>query len=158
MVQAGSRRKRLAVIATATALVVGGGGAAFAYWTSTGSGAGAALTSSHVVFTVASSAATGDALSPGSGTQTVAFTVTNPGPSIQSLTSVDVTVATATGTEWTAGACSAADYKIGAIVIDSGQIGVGSKKDGTVEISMNDTGVNQDDCQGKPVPLYIVAK
>ena len=153
-----STKKRLTVIVVAAALILLGGGAAFAYWSSSGEGVGTATTGTSVDFVVASSAATGGPLSPGGPTQTVAFTVTNPSSGVQQLANVAVTVANAGGTPWTAVAgCSAADYTVDAPTIAYGSIAPAGVVTGTVTITMNDTGVDQNACKGATVPLYFLA-
>ena len=153
-----STRKRVAVLAASAVLVLGGGAAAFAYWTATGTGTGTATTGESVDFTVASTAPTGDPLTPGGTAQTVAFTVTNTAETSQTLSSVVVTVANADGTAWVATpGCSAADYTVTAPVITYGPIAAGEDAAGTVEISMVNSGTDQDACQNVTVPLYFVA-
>ncbi|MGS0687890.1 hypothetical protein ACVBEQ_22480 [Nakamurella sp. GG22] len=159
-----STKKRLTVIVVAAALILLGGGAAFAYWTSSGQGVGTATTGTSVVFIVASTAATGDPLTPGGPTQTVAFTVTNPSSGVQQLANVTVTVANAGGAEWTRTVpgppvltCTAADYTVGVPDIVYGSLDPGETVDGTVTITMDDTGANQDGCKGATVPLYFLA-
>jgi hypothetical protein len=153
-----SRTKKIAIIAVATAVIVGAGGAAFAYWTSSGTGTGTATTGTSVALTVTSLAPTGGPLSPGGPTQTVAFSVANPGSGAQALVSVVATVATSTGAVWSAvPGCSAADYAVGTPVITYATIAPGASIPGTVTVTMNSLGTDQDACQGVIVPLYFVA-
>ena len=150
-------KKSKAVVAAAAVIVVGGG-AAFAYWTSTGTGTGSGTTGTDTDFAVASSAATGDPLTPGGPTQTVAFTVTNPGTGSQLLSTVVVTVAGAGGVEWTAVAgCSAADYTVGVPAFTPGEVAPAGVVNGTVTLTMNNLSTNQDGCKLATVPLYFVA-
>ena len=148
----------MAIVSVVLALVLGGGGAAFAYWTSSGTGTGTATTGNSVALTVTSSAPTGGALSPDGPTQTVAFSVTNPGTGGQALASIVVSVASATGAAWTAvPGCSASDYTVGTPTITYGTIAGGASLTGTVTVTMIDRGINQDACQGVVVPLYFIA-
>ncbi|MDV8146965.1 hypothetical protein [Arthrobacter sp. B10-11] len=156
MSKVAGRKKR--IIITTAALVAIGGGAAFAYWSATGTGTGEASTGETVAFTVLSTPATGDALSPGGPVQTAAFTVTNGNTGTQNLASVTAEVANADGTEWTAGNCSAADFLVGSPAITTGQLAAGAVANGTVTIQMVNRNANQDDCQGVTVPLYFEAK
>jgi hypothetical protein len=150
-------KKSVAVVAAA-GIILAGASVAYAYWTSTGHGTGSATTGTSTDFTVASTAATGGPLTPGGPTETVAFTVTNPGTGSQNLSSVVVTVATSTGADWTAVAgCSAADYTIGTPTFTAGEITTLATVSGTVTITMNDLGSPQDGCKNATVPLYIVA-
>jgi len=157
MVQAGSRRKRFAVIAIATALVAGGGGAAFAYWTATGQGQGTATTGSN--FSVTSTETNLVGLSPDGVPQSVGFTVSNLAPASKMLDSVLVTVAWPDGRAWIdpETGCSSADYLVGAVDFPRRVIAAHDSVTGTVEVSMVDTLKNQDGCQGIAVPLHIVA-
>jgi hypothetical protein len=153
-----SSSKRIAAICIAVAVVVGGGGAAFAYWSSTGTGTGTATTGTSAAFTVTSSAPTGPALVPDGDPQSVAFAVANPSTGTLDLVSVDVTVANADGTEWLAESpCSAADYVVSNILTAYGPIAGGANVAGTLDISLVDTGADQDACKGVIVPLYFVA-
>jgi len=152
-----ARRKRIAVVLVSAALVLGGGGAAFAYWTASGTGTGSAATGVSEDFSITSAAATGGPLSPDGPSQTIDFTVTNDGSGTQTLSSVVVTVANSDGTPWTAVAgCSAGDYSVSS-AIPYGDILAGADVDGTVTLTMVNSGSNQDACQGETVPLYFVA-
>ena len=151
------KRRRTAFVAAIAAVAIGGG-IGYAFWSATGEGAGNATTGFNAGFTVASTPPTGDALSPAGPAQSVAFTVTNPGDGTQALTDVTVTVANADGSAWIATPnCSAADYAVTTPVIVYGPVAGAGVVNGTVSISMNETGVNQDACQGVDVPLYFVA-
>ncbi|OLR91963.1 hypothetical protein [Actinokineospora bangkokensis] len=153
-----STKKRVVVVGAITAVVALGGGLAYAYWSSTGTGTGSATTGTSTAFQVTSTAATGGPLSPGGPSQTVAFTVTNPGTGSQNLSSVVVTVANSDGTPWTAvTGCSAADYTVGTPAITYGQIAPGGSASGTVSITMNNLSTNQDGCKNATVPLRFVA-
>src|SRR3712207_6797700 len=119
MAKIAGRKKR--IIVTTAVLAALGGGAAFAYWSSVGTGSGAAGTGTSVPFTVTSQAATGGPLSPGGPTQTVAFTVTNPGTGVQNLTAVDVAIPA----DWSVGTplpCTAADFTVGTASVTKGAI------------------------------------
>jgi hypothetical protein len=152
-----NRGKKRTAIILAAALTLTGAGIAFAYWTATGTGTGTATTGASVAFTITSEPPVGT-LAPGSTGQTVDFTVTNAGEGTQSLTGVTVTLATADGTPWVpTGECLAADYT--AVVTDdpSGEIAAGGSLTGTATVTLANTAVNQDDCQGQEVPLYFTA-
>lgn len=151
------KRRTTVIVATVAALALGGG-LAYAYWTSTGSGTGSAATGTSTAFTVTSTPSTDPALTPGGPAQTVPFTVTNPSAGSQNLASVVITVANADGSEWDAVAgCSAADYSVATPEVVYGQIAPGGFVDGTVEVSMNNLGTNQDACKTVVAPLYILA-
>lgn len=150
-----SRKATIVIGSTVGALAIGG--VAFAYWTSSGSGAGSATAGTSSDFVVTTDTATGDPLTPGGPTDTVAFHVNNPSSGAQYLTSVAVTVANSDGTTWTSGSCSAADFTVGTPSFTAGQIAAGGTKDGTVTITMKNLPANQDDCKGVTVPLYVAA-
>jgi hypothetical protein len=151
------RKKRMAV-ATA-ALVAVGGGAAFAYWSATGTGSATARTTQSAGFKVTSDAATGGPLSPGGPTQTVGFTVTNPGSGVQHLTKVDVKVSAdlSAKADSSKPACTAADFTIDEVNFTAGDIASAAAIQGTVLLSMKNLPSNQDNCQGVDVPLVITA-
>jgi hypothetical protein len=154
----GTRKRRGVALVAAVALVAVGGGLAYAYWTGTGSGVGTATTGASTTLTVTSDPPLGAPLIPGGASQTVDFEVTNPGTVSQYLTSVVATVANADGSPWIAKpGCSAADYAVGAPTFNLGEIPSLAGVDGTVTITMNDLGTDQDACQGVTVPLYFVA-
>ncbi len=158
MLKLDAKNKKIAIGVVAAVLILGGGGAALAYWTSTGTGTGSATTGKNTDFVITSSAPVGDALTPGGPSQSTDFTVANPGTGGQALTSVVVTVANADGTEWVdVAGCSAADYDVTAPTIAYVTIPGAGQVDGTVTVSMIESGKNQDACQGVTVPLYFVA-
>ena len=151
-------QKKIAIGAIAAVLILGGGGAAFAYWPSTGTGTGSATTGENTDFVVTDSAPVGAALTPGGPSQSTGFRVANSGTGGQALSSVLVTIANSDGTAWVAIAgCSAADYSVTVPTVAYGTITGGGHVDGTVSVSMVDSALNQDSCQGVTVPLYFVA-
>ncbi|PJJ62056.1 hypothetical protein [Compostimonas suwonensis] len=158
MARTSSRGRKGIIIALAAVLTITGAGVAFAYWTSTGTGVGEATTGESVAFTITSDPAVGT-IAPGSDGQTVDFTVTNPGEGTQSLTEVTVSLATADGTPWVpTGDCLVADYTATiSTAPPAGEIAAGGEVDGTATVTLTNTAVNQDDCQGQDVPLYFEA-
>jgi hypothetical protein len=155
-------KKKVITGVAALTIVALGGGLAYAYWSATGTGTGSATTGTSTNFTITSTAATGGLLTPGGPTDTVAFTVTNPGTGTQNLTAVTAAVATSTNGTFSIGTapntCTAADYTVGTPVITYGAIGPGASLSGTVTITMiNSTTRNQDACKGAVVPLYFAA-
>jgi hypothetical protein len=154
MAKIAGRKKR--IIVTTAVLAAIGGGAAFAYWSATGTGDGEAEAGQSVPFTIASQAATGGPLSPGGPTQTVAFTVTNPGSGVQNLTAVAVTIPGS----WSAGTtlpCTADDFTVGTASIAKGAINPAGVVSGTVTVTMKNLATNQDSCKGVTVPLAFAA-
>ena len=158
MAQRTSRLKRSIVIVVAAVLGLGLAGVAVAYWTSTGTGDGTATTGTADGFDVTTDAPVGE-LAPGGPDQTVAFTVSNPGTKAQYLTSVTVTIAEADGTPWVpAGNCLAADYHATVTTpAPTGDIAAQGSVAGVITVELDNTPVNQDDCQGQDVPLHLVA-
>jgi hypothetical protein len=153
-----SRTKKTLVVAAAIALTIAGAGGAYAYWTSGGEGDGEATTGNSVDFVVTTAAATGT-LTPGSAGQSVGFTVTNPGPDVQYFTAITVTMADDAGVPWVPdGDCDIADYT--AVITTpptAGTVAVAGTKTGFVTVTLANTAVNQDDCQGQTVPLHLIA-
>ena len=98
-------------------------------------------------------------ISPDGAGQTIDFTVTNPGPGTQNLTAVSVRMADANGTTWVpTGDCDIADYDVAITALAPvGPLAVGGTSEGTAQVTLTDSGANQDDCQGQTVPLYFVA-
>ena len=157
MSKVAGREKRI-VITTAALLAVGGG-AAFAYWSAMGQGDGTAQTGNTTDFTITSTVTSGGPLSPGGPTQTLTFTVTNPGSGVQKLSAVNVTVADAEGTLWDSGSgCSSADFALGTPALTATEIPAGGTASGTVTLQMKDrAGINQNGCKNVTVPLHFVA-
>lgn len=156
MAQRISRTKKLLVIAAVGALSLGGAGAAFAYWTSTGSGDGAATTADPVEFVITAEDAEGF-LAPGSAGQTVAFTVTNPGPGTLYFGSITITMADADGVPWVPnGNCNLGDYSLDLTTLpQQGELDATEFSSGVVTVTLANTNLNQDDCQGQTVPLHF---
>ncbi|OUM39949.1 hypothetical protein [Arthrobacter sedimenti] len=154
-----TRTHRKKKITAVTAVLIVGGSGAFAFWSSMGAGTGAVSTGTSTPFTVTSGLATGGPLTPGGPTQTVPFTVTNPGTGSQNLAGVTVAVAGPAGTTWTeVTGCSASDYTVGTPVVTAGQIASGASVSGTVTVAMNNLSTNQDGCKNVSVPLYFSAR
>lgn len=152
-----SRHKKRFTLAALVVLMLSGAGAAFAYWTSTGTGQGTATTGTSVVFTIAAEDPVGT-ISPGGVGQTVAFTVTNPGPGVQALTSVTVSIADAEGPWVPPTGCLLADYTAAITTAPApGAIAVGASVPGTATVTLANTGVNQDACKLAVVPLLFTA-
>jgi hypothetical protein len=153
-----SRTRRSTIIAFVAIFTLAGAGIAFAYWTSTGTGSGTASTGASTAFTITSEPAVGT-IAPGNAGQTVDFTVTNPSTSPQYLTEVTVALAETDGTPWVpAAGCLIADYTATITTVPpAGDIPGGGSVDGVVTVTLANTAVNQDACQGEDVPLYFAA-
>jgi hypothetical protein len=152
-----SKTAKIAV-AGVSAATLAMSGVAYAYWSTSGTGTGSAATGSSSAFVVTSDPATGDPLTPGGPSQTVAFHVNNPSAGHQYLSAVAITVAEAGGGTWDdVAGCSAADYTVGTPSFTGGDMAPGTTINGTVTITMNNLASNQDACEGATVPLYIAA-
>lgn len=150
-------RKRI-ILALATVVTITGAGVAYAYWTSTGTGIGEATTDTSVPFEITSEAAVGT-IAPGSAGETVAFTVTNPGEGTQNLALVTVALADEAGIAWVpTGTCLATDYVVTVSTAPAyGPIAPDGEVGGVATVTLNNTGISQDDCKGQVIPLYFVA-
>jgi len=149
-------KKRIA--GTTIALVAIGGGAAFAYWSATGTHDATTAAGTATSFEITSTVA-GQDLTPGGTTQTVTFTVKNPGTGVQKVSRVDVTVATSDGTAWTSpSGCTTADFAITDYNFTAKELAKDGTATGTAILQMvNRTGVNQDGCKAASVPLHFAA-
>ena len=153
-----STGRKLAVVAAIVVCALAGTGIAFAYWTSSGTGTGTATTGDSLAFAVTAEEPVGT-IEPGSAGQTVAFTVTNASGGTQHLSNVTVAMANAAGVAWApTGGCLIADYTATITTApDPGAIAAGGSAAGTVTVTLANTGINQDACQGQSVPLYFHA-
>jgi hypothetical protein len=158
--------KRRVIVALCGLAALALASAAFAYFTSTGSGTNqTAAIGTASNFTVTFGTATG-AMFPGTGTDSIPFTVTNAGSGSQQLSAVTATVnADVSGNVTSAGApvpgCLAAWFTAvpGTVtpttLTPSGQ--PGDSFSGTVTATMIDSGTNQDPCQGKTPDIKVSA-
>ncbi|MFZ0994763.1 MAG: hypothetical protein WAO09_02110 [Candidatus Dormiibacterota bacterium] len=80
-------RRKFALAALA-AVIAAGGMVAFAFFTAAGTGTGNGVVGTSTAWLVSSSAHTGGPLYPGSGSESIPFTVTNQSPGNQALTSI----------------------------------------------------------------------
>lgn len=87
MIKIFSKRRNIIIAGVSTAVVIGSAGAAFAYFAASGTGTGSATVGAAGTWTVSAAPATGGDLYPGSGTETIVFTVTNNSSGQQEYTS-----------------------------------------------------------------------
>lgn len=149
-----STKKRIAAVVLSGAVILGTGGIAAAYFTSTGAGSGSASVGSASNWTVAVTSDTSNALLPGSGSETLSYTITNASAGAQALTGVTATVGDSGGClgTWFTAVASAPTPATGA------SIASGGTATGTVVVTLNDSGGNQDACQGlTSVPVTVHA-
>lgn len=143
-------------VALGCTIAVAAAGIALAYFTSSGSGTGSASVGSSLAVTLHASI-TGD-LYPGSSSP-VSFTVDNPSKGVQrvgtvSLASISVDSGhSSCSTTLTGGN---PDFSMAAAPVN--QVfppGNGQSVSATGTLAMNETGVNQDACQGATLTLHL---
>jgi hypothetical protein len=149
-------KRRIAVVGTIVAFVVVSASAAFAYFTSTGSGTGSASVGTAGSWTVTvKNDATGKLL-PGSGSEQVGYTITNPNKGNQAFTTVTATVsADSGGNVLNASGASVPGCLASWFTADAGTtnpaVGTSIAHNGTatgaVTVTMADEPTNQDACE-----------
>ena len=131
-------------------------GAAIAYFTSSGSGTGTATVGTSSAVTI--NATISSSLYPGSSSP-VSFTIDNPSSGTQRVGTITLASISVDGAH---SACSTAisggnpDFTMAAVTVN--QVfpsGSGQSVTPTGTLSMNDTGVNQDACQGATLTLHL---
>lgn len=153
--------KKKAVVAVAVGAVVIGSGAAYAYFTSTGSGEGSAAVGSASHWTVAVDPASGGSLLPGSGTDTLTYTITNPSDGHQNLSGTTAEVKQdgagniISGTTAVAG-CLASWFTVTNNGPTLGDVAGHGSVSGSATVSLDNAAANQDACQGK-APVLVVS-
>jgi hypothetical protein len=148
-----TRKRALALTAIGVLAVAAG---AYAYFTSTGSGTATATVGSGSAVTIKGTV--GSTLYPG-GNATVTFTVDNPSSAAQrvgtiSLTSIAVDAGHSTCSKVITGGNP--DFTMPAVAVNS-TFGPGNNQSVTPTgtLTMNDTGVSQDACQGATLTLSL---
>jgi hypothetical protein len=148
--------RRRAFIALGCVGALAAAGAAIAYFTSSGAGMGAASVGSSSAVTLHASI-TGN-LYPGSSSP-VAFTVDNPSSGVQRVGTVSLSSITVDAGH---SSCSTSisggnpDFSMAAVPVN--QVfppGNGQNVSATGTLAMNETGVNQDACQGASLTLHL---
>jgi hypothetical protein len=169
MIRRFTKKRVAAALGVVTALVVAG--AAIACFSSTGSGTGQASVGHSTAFTINVSALTGGPLYPGSGTENIAYTVTNAGAGNENLTRTAATVASDTTVGVTLGdilhagtvvpGCLAAWFTAtnNSPVVPHDLAGGATTTDASsVDVTMSDlTTTNQDACQNKAPDITVTA-
>ena len=159
-------RMKRTVAALSVVAVLVCAGAAYAYFTSSGSGTGSATVGSATAFAVNVSAASGGPLFPGSGTENLAYTVHNPSSGNQNLSATTASVAASggnitTGTSNTPVAgCSASWFTVvntAPTPLAQNLVGGATSSGGSVAVTMQDSGTNQDSCQGATPNITVSA-
>src|SRR5437660_12080459 len=144
------RRRMLVPIGAVLALVVAG--AAIAYFTTTGSGTGTATVGASSSVTLHGTAAS--TLYPGTSSS-VSFTVDNPSPGTQRVGTIHLA---SVGTDSGHSGCVVADFTMPDVVANqSFPTGSGQAVTATGTLTMANTGISQDACQGAPLPLSLTS-
>jgi hypothetical protein len=151
-----TRKKLLSAVAVVAVLGIAAG--AYAYFTSTGSGTGTASVGTTQAVTI--HATVGGALYPGTS-QPVTFTIDNPSSGTQRVGTITLTKITPDATHST---CSTAitgekpDFTMAAVTVNKTFApGSGQAVTPTGTLTMNDTGVSQDACQGATLTLQLTS-
>lgn len=148
--------KKRALVALGCTCALAVAGAAFAYFTSTGSGTGTATVGSSSAVTL--HATISSSLYPGSSSP-VSFTVDNPSSGVQRVGTVTLSSITTDAGHST---CSTKltgekpDFTMVAVPVN--QVvnpGNGQSVAATGTLTMNETGVSQDACQGATLTLHL---
>jgi hypothetical protein len=152
----GSTKKRaLMALVCACALALAGG--AYAYFTTTGSGTGTATVGSASAVTL--KATIGSSLYPGSSA-TVSFTVDNPSSGTQRVGAISLQKITADAGHSTCSVLTTGgnpDFSMPAVTVNKNFApGNNQTVTQTGTLTMNETGVNQDACQGATLTLQLV--
>jgi hypothetical protein len=140
------------LIAIGTAVALSVAGTAIAYFTTTGSGTGAASVGTSTAVTL--HATTGSILYPGTST-TVSFTVDNPSAGTQRVGTIHLASVT---TDSAHSSCVVTDFTMPDVVANqSFPTGNGHAVTATGTLTMANTGVSQDACQGAPLTLNLTS-
>jgi hypothetical protein len=160
------RRPRRKLVAVAVAVVgsLAIATAGLAYFTSTGSGTGSAVVGNTTGWTVNIGSGIGGPLYPGAGAENISYTVTNSSPGVQALGATSASVASSTlGGDVTQNGvpvpgCSASWFTA-TNNPPSPQAVLGGQDStaGSVDVTMQDSGTNQDACQGATPDITISA-
>ncbi len=148
--------KRRAFLALTAALVVVVAGGAYAYFSTTGTGTGTASVGSSTAVTL--HATVTGSLYPGTSSP-VSFTVDNPSAGKQRVGTITLSSITVDASH---SECSTLitggnpDFTMPAVAVNATfATGNGQTVTPTGSLSMNETGVNQDKCQGATLTLHL---
>lgn len=150
-----TKKRALVFLALTCAIAMAAG--AYAYFTSTGSGTGTATVGSSSAVTL--HATVTGSLYPGTSSP-VSFTVDNPSSGSQRIGAISlssITVDSGHSTCSTAISGGSPDFTMAAVTVNkSFPTGNGQSVTQTGSLTMNETGVNQDACQGATLTLHLV--
>jgi hypothetical protein len=153
-------KKRAIVLGAVAVFAVAG--IAVAFFTSSGSGTGSASVGKSTAFTVTVGSPSGGPLYPGSGSETLAYTVKNPSAGNQNLAStsakvVDDGLGNIKSGNVAVPGCLSADFTATNTSVSKNLAG-GESIGSSVEVTMQDSGANQDACQGTSPDITVEAK
>jgi hypothetical protein len=144
------RRRTLVALGTVGSLAAVG--VAIAYFSSTGAGTGSATAGSSSAVTIHGT--TGSSLFPGTSAQ-VSFTVDNPSPGSQRVNAIQLASVT---TDAGHSACVMGDFTMPSVTVNQTfPNGNGQAVTATGTLSMANTALNQDACQGAPLTLHLTS-
>ena len=156
-----TRKRNIAVLSTLAVLALAGG--AYAYFTSSGNGTGTATVGTATAFTVQPVAATGGPLYPGSGSESIGYTVKNPGGGAENLSATTATVASSGGNITQGGTavvgCLASWFTAtnNAPTLPQDLAAGATSTAGSVTVTMADSGTNQNACENSSPDITIHA-
>ena len=143
-------KRKIAAAGLTAAIILGTGGVAAAYFTSTGSGNGSATVGTASPWDVTVDAATGGPLLPGSGTESMGYSISHLGGGVQKLNSATASINAAT----LPAGCEASWFTASAGTPTANLDGSYS---GTVTVTMSNVDANQNACQGGDVGVILDA-
>lgn len=145
-------RKQRTLAAFGAAVSVIAVGIAIAYFSATGSGTGSATVGSGSTVTI--HGATASTLYPGTGS-TVNFTVDNPSAGSQRVNAIQLGSVT---TDAGHSACVMTDFTMPNVTVNQTfPNGNGQAVTATGTLTMANTALNQDACQGAPLTLHLTS-
>jgi hypothetical protein len=155
-----SRKRSIAALSTIAVLAVAG--AAYAYFTSTGTNAGTAVVGTSSPWTVTPAAATGGPLLPGSGTETITYTVTNASSGHQKLNTTTALVAAATNGDVTSAGndvpgCLASWFTVSNTAPAAVDLAGAATTSGSLTVAMSNQPTSQDSCKNASPDITINA-
>ncbi len=139
-----TKRRLIAVAVVAVAIAIAGG--AFAYFSSTGSGTGTAGVGSTSNIELSSPSV--GTLYPGGSAVPVTVTIHNPGNGNEYVGTISGSVADG----GTGGNCLGSWFTVAPIVYDT-NVTAGASPTANTTVTMNDSGTNQDPCQGATLTI-----
>lgn len=156
-----SRKPLIAGLSVLAVLAMAGG--AFAYFTSSGSGTGTATVGTAAAFTVNPATATGGLIYPGSGSESISYTVTNGGSGAENLSATTAAVASSgvniTENSAPVSGCLASWFTATnhPPTLPQDLAGGATSNAGSVTVTMTDSGGNQNACENATPDITVGA-